>query len=345
MKHSCYLLFIIFLFIAVQGCQSTLHVPVLQPAEINLPAYYEKLAVVHRHSASKENKALNIIEGVFTGEGFQADKEGGVSCLSGLKDALLATPRYLLVEPAGLDLKGTGTGTFPTPIGWEEVEKICKANDADALIVLEVFDSNSGVSHSTIPKKVKNKEGIEITIIEHYAEMRMNITAGWRIYDYQNKIIVDEFKGETYLDFNGKGSSPEEAVSRLPIKREAIKRTGFQAGNSYGFRIAPQWVTVSRVYYNKGSEGLKRAARMARVNDWNGASLIWEELSKNPRKKIAKRSTYNMAIALEVLGDLEGAHEWAGKAYKLYGGQQALNYSYILNQRIKDRNKVNEQMK
>ena len=82
MKYSCNLLFIIILLIAIQGCQSTLHVPVLQPAAINLPAYYEKLAVVHRHRASKENKALNIIKGVFTGEGLQADKEGGVSCLS-----------------------------------------------------------------------------------------------------------------------------------------------------------------------------------------------------------------------------------------------------------------------
>jgi hypothetical protein len=345
MKKLIRLLILMTFPFIMNGCMSTLTLPVLQPAQINLPGYYEKLAIVHRHRASKENTALNILEGVLTGESPLADREAGKYCLNGVKDALLKTPRYVVVEPPGLDLRGTGTGTFPPPLSWEEVENICINNGADALIVLEIFDSNSAISYTSKPVTVKNKEGVESTITEHYANMRMTVTSGWRIYDYKYKIMVDEFRGDNWMNFSAKGTSPQHALAALIAKREAMNRTGFYAGSQYGFRIAPQWINVSREYYTKGSPNLKKAARMARTNNWQDASDIWRRMSVSPSKKTAKRSTYNMAVASEVLGDLDAALDWANKAYREFNSRPALRYSSVLRQRIRDNERVNEQMK
>jgi hypothetical protein len=339
--HLCMVLIPLLL----QSCMATLSIPVLQPAQISLPQNYERLAVAHRHRAAKDNIVRNVVEGILTGEGLEADKEAGIDCLSGLKDALLKTPRYNVVEPPGLDLKGTGTGIFPSPLAWEEIERICKANNADALIVLEVFDSNSGISFSSSERKVKNKEGVDSVVIDHHARLRMTVTAGWRIYDYQQRFIVDEFRGDNWLEFTGTGPSPESAVLKLLGRREALRRTGFHAGMQYGYRIAPQWIRVSREYYTRGSESLKRAGRMAKSGNWQEAAVIWERFSSSNNKKIGFRSAYNMAIACEVKGDLEGALKWARKSYQDWGNKKALRYSRILQNRIQSQERVDQQMR
>jgi hypothetical protein len=286
-----------------------------------------------------------VIEGILTGEGLEADKEAGIQCLSGLKDALLKTPRYVVVEPPGLDLRGTGTGTWPSPLAWAEIERICKSNNADALIVLEVFDSNSGISYSTSNRKVKSREGVETVVIDHHARLRMTVTSGWRIYDYQQRRVVDQFRGDSWLEFTGTGPSPEVATLNLPPRREALRRTGFHAGYQYGYRIAPQWINVRREYYAKGSPSLERAGRMARSGNWSGAAETWETFSASRDKKIGSRSSYNMAVACEVKGDLDGALWWARKSYQDWGNKKALQYSRVLERRIHEQDRVEQQMK
>lgn len=337
---------LVLLFIAAvifNSCTNSVYVQALQPADIMMPSHFQKIVVAERIRPSKENKAVNIIEGVLTGEGLQADRDGGFACLGGLKESLLKTPRYTIVE-SNAELRGTGTANFAPPLSWDLVEKICTENGAEGLVVLEAFDSNSGLTMGTRPRKVKSKEGVETTVLEHVANMRMTIQSGWRIYDFKNKQIVDEFRGQDYLDFTGAGMNPDAAVAGLPIKREALKRTGYHAGGSYGYRIAPQWIRLHREYYTKGSGALKKAKRMVRVNDWKGAAEIWRGRTTSKDRKEAGRAMFNMAVASEVFGNLESAKEWADKAYKEKNNKKALQYSYQLQRRMKDAEVLKQQM-
>ncbi|MBA3899836.1 MAG: hypothetical protein H0X62_06440 [Bacteroidetes bacterium] len=336
----------VIILLVFQGCKSSLQISVLQPAEINLPPHFEKLAVAHRHKASQENILTSILDGILSGGvGLLTDKEAGQSCLGGLKNALLKTPRYVISEPAGLDLRGTGTGVFASPLEWQQIESICVKEGADALIVLEVFDTKSALSFKTVIKKVKNKDGEMVDVPEQVATLRMNVTSGWRIYDYKNRMIVDEFRGTSFLDFSGRGTTTQLATAALINGRDAVNRAAFNAGNIYGYRIAPQWIQVTREYYTKGSPSLKRAGRMAKTGDWKGAAEVWEKYSASVDKKISMRSTFNMAIAHEVKGDLDEALIWARKCYKDWGNRKALNYSRILQNRIIARDRVEEQMR
>lgn len=324
---------------------SSVSMQVLKPAQVSIPNHIQKVAVVNRTKPSKENKAMNIIEGVLTGEGIYADREGAEDCLLGLKESLTRTDRFSVYQPAGIDLKGTGTGVLAPPLTWEDVEKICTENSVDAVIALEAFDSDSRIEMASGPVNTKDAKGNPITITEHRANMRMDVTTGWRVYDPKNRRIVDEFRSIDNQGFNAKGANPDAARAGLPIKRDAIKRTGFYAGKQYGNRISPSWTTISRGYYSKMNSNFKLARKKVQYRDWDGAAEIWKKESLNADRKTAGMACYNMAVAAEVQGNLELAYEWANKSYKEFGNFKGATYASIIQSRMYDVQRLNEQMK
>jgi hypothetical protein len=90
---------------------------------------------------------------------------------------------------------------------------------------------------------------------------------------------------------------------------------------------------VSRYYYVRGNGSFSVATRMARAGDWGGAGNIWREATNSSSGKVAGRACYNMAIISEINGDLNGALQWARKAYEVYRTPYALNFVNILQER------------
>ena len=56
----------------------------------------------------------------------------------------------------------------------------------------------------------------------------------------------------------------------------------------------------------------------------------------NPKSKIKARAAYNVALAYEVLNDLQNAKAWVQKSYVEGGKSEALEYSNILEKRIRE---------
>ena len=72
---------------------------------------------------------------------------------------------------------------------------------------------------------------------------------------------------------------------------------------------------------------------MAQAGDWDAAAKLWNEAANSSSRKVAGRACYNMAIISEINGDLNGALQWAKKAYVVYRTPYALDYVNILQQR------------
>ncbi len=232
------------------------------------------------------------------------------------------------------------------PLSWTEVETLCKQNSSEALIVLESFDSDSRITYDTRPVKVKNAEGVEVTTTEHLALGRMEVKTGWRIYFPKDKRIIDLHRSTDFLSFEGKGITPEAALAQLPHKRECIKRTGYHAGQQYGYRISPQWINVYRKFYTRGNDPMKAAGKKVKhINDWKSAMEIWKKEALNTDTKIAWHACYNMAVGCEREGNLEAALEWANKAYTIGHKRTAADYVNALNFRISEKKRLDEQMK
>jgi tetratricopeptide (TPR) repeat protein len=98
---------------------------------------------------------------------------------------------------------------------------------------------------------------------------------------------------------------------------------------------------VRREFYNKPkkSKYIQQGVRKSEVADWEGAIESWMKVfdSKDKKdKKAVGKAAFNIAVAYEVLGDLEKAKEWAAKAYTEYEDNEANDYYRKLQDRIRE---------
>lgn len=325
------------LLIALGACRSTTSLQVMRPADIALPDHIQRFLLADRTRPEEAQKEINIIEGILTGEGIGIDKDGAIACLEGVKATLLQTPRFTVDITSVTGLKGTGTARMPAPLPWDTITKLCNARQADAMVVLESFDSNNQVFTESVP--------VQGGAPQLRTRTRVTLITGWRVYDAKNKRILDEHVQTSEYIYDGQIGGLLDIAIQRQRRKEMMRAAGDRAGDMYGHRISPQWIWVNRNYYNKGNDQLKIAARFARTQNWDKAAEIWQKQTTNAKEKVAARATYNMALAAEKAGDLDLAITWIEKAYTQYGMKKALPYRNELYFRKAEQERLKEQMK
>jgi len=316
---------------------------VLQPANVTIPPHIKKIGIINRSLASKDDKWLNIIEGILSGESIGADREGAEQALNAVKTELEKSGRFTVTLPA-VSLQGN-TANFDAPLDYTMVHAICQRHNLDGLVSMENFDSNSKLNMTVVEDLVKLPNGTTPKVLNNVANVNLQVTTRWRLYDDSTKNIVDNFTANNNKQFSAKGATIQAAQGALPYKRNALNESGFANGIIYGQRISPYWITIDRTFYKKGNDNLKLAADLAQRKKWDKAIEIWKkEMSLNVDKKIAGKACYNMAVACERDGNLKLAVEYAERAAAEFGLKNAHSYRAQLKRRIADRNKLNYQM-
>lgn len=124
---NLYLLVII--VAACSSCASTelVHISVIEPAPVTLPAHIKQVAVINRSETDPRNKVVEVADKIFSLEGAALDKEGAKSSMEGLTNTLLKNDRFTNVIPVpSADVHNAAPGIFPSPLSWQEVEQLCK---------------------------------------------------------------------------------------------------------------------------------------------------------------------------------------------------------------------------
>jgi hypothetical protein len=308
----------------------------MKPAPVTLPANIKNVAIVNRSLPSDQSRTIDAIHKALNLESATLQKDGSRASVRGLLDELSKNNRFTSVKSlSDIDLRTFGAGTFPSALEWDSVAKICHDNNVDALFALEMFDTESKVNYGNTPGVVGVVSSIANVASGNANQVNMvtQVRTGWRIYDPASKNILDEYILAKDLSFIGRGITPVAAVSALITRPEAVKQVGNQVGAIYASRITPYWIRVSREYFVRGSDNFKMAMRMARTGNWDNAGKLWQQETTNPSHKRAGRACYNMAIISEINGDIDGAMQWAQRAYENYGITIALPYVNILRHR------------
>lgn len=306
------------------------------PPTVTLPANIHTIVVTNRSLTL--NKDRSIVESVLSGEVAGSDKYASDKCLNGVYDRINAWKqnnnywnKYIdssisIVIPANTRLLGTGTRETPQLLDWKIVKELCDATKADALLVLETFDSNSDIVLNAVVKEVNAvlQTGTTATPTPPQ-QIKMNVHSFWRMYDPVNKKIIDQDQLTNVLTFNGQG-----ARFAIPPP-DALPQTAYAAGEQYIERFLPGYYYVTRQLYKKGKGAQKQkfemAFRRSAVANWAGASEIWLELANNSKGENAGRACLNLAVAYEVLGQYDKALMWARKSYEDYGNKLARDYA------------------
>ncbi|MEN0061848.1 MAG: DUF6340 family protein [Myxococcota bacterium] len=327
------------------GCASTINLEVLQPAALAVPQNVQTLAVVDRSRAKNVGQGvLGVLEGALTGEAIGADTEGRVSARQGLANALGASPRFDVVTP-DLKSKVVASSLFDAAgISWELAERICAQENCDGIVTLEAFDSDSFTDVDTrrVEEEVDGKERVR-TVYD--VERRMSVLTSWQLYDVKNRQVLDNMRETSFArTWTATGDSEKQARRDLPPQTAMVRDVAYVAGEAYGRRIAPSYITVSRTYFSKGDDRFKAAKTRVRGLDWDGAATIWSELTQSSDPKTKGRAFFNLALYSEVVGDLDRAIEQAQKANQILDKGSTRRYVSTLSIRKADQARLADQM-
>ncbi|HJX72106.1 MAG TPA: DUF6340 family protein [Bacteroidales bacterium] len=314
----------------------------LRPALIVLPAHIRNIAIIDR--SMKDETPESKVEQVLTGELFKQDEQAVRQTIEGTIDVCAEFNLYQLIRTSER-LKGGGTkSTFPEPMDWIQVSRLCEKHKADALLAVEIFDSDFiianpvSIARQVLEGKILTGSGFHVTAVAV-------INYGVRLYDPSYKKIIDEYHVAHRLNYEGSGATPQDAMNHLLNKIEAINQTSYAAGQLYGERISPSYYTVVREFYNRPrrNDNLWMGVRKSEVADWNGAIESWTQ-ALNAKRRIAGRAAFNIAVAYEVLGDLEKAKEWAARSYTDFREKRGNDYHNMLVYREREEAEIKRQV-
>ncbi|MCO4744062.1 MAG: hypothetical protein KC912_04690 [Proteobacteria bacterium] len=328
--------------LAAAACAPNTSVQVLHPADVTVPGHIQKVAVIDRSSPDNVGgNVLGAIEGVLTGEGIMADREGRVSAVNQLAWTLREGDRYEVLVP-NVTPQSVDSGVFDRQMTWQKAKQLCKKHDCDAIIALEAFDSDTDVLNLNDGAPLRHLEdGSAI----YGARRETRVMASWRLYDTTSKSVIDEQRDRSYgRNWDNEGSSVSAARRGLPLFDDTVKTLGTQAGSAYGNRISPSWRWESRSWFSKGSPDLKQAKRYVRAGDWEGAAGIWRRMLESDNPKEIGKAKFNLALYNERKGNLRKALKLARAAAVAVPKSRTRSYIYVLERRVRDQERLEQQM-
>lgn len=333
------------LLLIIAGCSGSRTVTLnsMRPAEITLPADTRNLLILDRTKSDK--KATNIIEGILTGELPGEEKSGTQELMSALRHQLGYSDRFYVVTAAERLDGNSITSSFPEQLSWETINTLSEKYQADAVVSLEIYDTDFIVTRGK--KNTKEKVGDqEVEVMKYYAQGVGNITIGIRLYEVKQRTIIDQQLVTDSHTWEAYGNNIIDAALQLASKGDAARYLSKTVGTDYACKISPMPIRIKRAFRGKSKKSpeLEQGTRYADVAQWEKAMEVWKSGLDVARNKDAGYLAHNIAIAYEVLGDFDNALQWAETAYTRYGNKDSRTYVNQIKRRLSAEELAQRQM-
>ena len=312
-------------------------IEVFQPAKITLPAEIKNVTLVSRNMKylndtlqnyySKDFKRIKDIVPTNT------DSLSVQSCFDSLSVKMQDQKQFKKITVLPVTSLSVKYVKNINPPSKQLILKISSDTHADALILLDMYSS----FYSVYPNP---DNGHSIAKV---------VTANiWTIYDASKVQILNHTSLVDTLYWDGLDEAENYSASRIPNKKEALKIAAGLAGVKYSKNIVPNWATVYRQTLSCNQIDFKKAAELAKKNKWDEASALWKKYSESTHRRYQMQALFNLAVASEMNGDIEGATELISKASKVSSSasysmenKSIRQYSAVLAKRKIELNKIN----
>jgi hypothetical protein len=344
MKYITAVFALVSIVIILSSCGGTrdMRVQVMRPALITVPQDIQSIAILNRSIPT----AKGNLESMVSGEKPLQDKELSQECLRGLSETLFTSNRFVVKQVEyNMDASDPKSLTFGNVLDWATVDSICARLQVNGLLVLEYFDTDFTV-HNPVGAAAQAVQGV-LTGSQSTVEVTGTATAsaGFRVYYAQKHIISYEDHFRWKRVWRQRSANAFEALSKMIKPNAALMDVSYLTGREFGMNIVPLFYWEPREMY-KGKKGeMARGERQALSKDWEAALKTWTYVYETSGKnKIRAKAAFNMALCHEVLGNLEEAQKWASTAYVEAGKRPALNYSEIIDRRVREQARLKEQI-
>ena len=316
-RYSYFILASLFIIMSACSVTETL-IQTERPPDLKITPEIVKIAVIDRSQPS--SGAINVLEGVVTGEVIGADRMGRQEVMRTFAGLMSDQNRFEVIMTTD-QLPGSPSGANMTePLTPEKVKVLINKYQADALLALESFDSDG---RNYLTDLVGWTSGVGDPV-----PYPNNLRTGWRLYDGLDGRVLDVF--ETFQTDNGwwaYASVPPSA--QFQAVGEGARSAAFQ----YAGRLIPVPVVYERQYFRDApgaGDEMESAHRLVQGQRWHRAAGIWQEVyERSDKRRTRGRCAFNLAVASERAGDLDKAIYWAEEAITL-GVDRAVNYSAML---------------
>jgi|GEM_PF-797076 len=312
--------------LTIFSCSSVkeMQVYVPKPTIVKLPSDVKRIVIVDK----TQGNFLTSIEGVLTGEMIGIDKILSQECISGLTNPFLKNSDIQITRyPERLKSENKTSTGFGTVMNWNQVQQIANQSNAEAVLVLEYFDSDFTIRDATSPNNVG------AILFQGFAKAKVGI----RIYlpktqslFYENSFTFSKTYGETAVN-------KQLLLGKLLVGTDALKYVSYELGNFVGQRFVTYKTWEDRVLMKSKTDATKRAERQILAQDYVNAIATLQEAFKTEQNQSNKADiAHNLGYCYEVDGDLELSKKWLIESFTLSGNRKTQNYLDIINNRIRE---------
>lgn len=200
----------------------------------------------------------------------------------------------------------------------EKMNEIRKETGADAIISLDrlIVETTKREHFKQMGYTYSNMTGKISSIIRVYLPTMEGKIPRVQYIDSLNWIGFDIQDGNAY------------SQEMLPSREQAMRSLAITAAEKMTYVFAPHWERQDRWYYTSASKLMREGEAFAKGAEWLRAIGKWEEYYNNTseRKKTNKaKAANNIALAYEMIGEMEEAYKWATVANNLFVESTAPN--------------------
>ncbi len=315
-KHwhvSCNLVLLFFVNVIMTACYTAkpLYIEVMEPAEIN---YIAPIKSIILDKNWIENPSIDTLA-VSWLEGFK----------SSLKENIRVDSFFYLSTPmdTGSLSSRSDFKIFIKDIGYKE-----KIRSEQLFLDDVILYENDG-------ENLREPRVVVHLIIDYYIH--------WGIFDIWKNRVIHENLDADRITLNEISFNEDTALAKLPSSGSILNSLFYEYGSIASSLFFPGWRQEKRLFFSCNKKDWLLAEYYSGVQQWIDAAELWSKYTYSSSRKEVKYSSYNMALANEMEGNLEAAVYWIERSAKHGLNFRAREYTKSLKFRLTEQQILQQQ--
>lgn len=310
------------ILIIISSCTNLMYttIDVLRPAKVSFKADANNLLLVNN----------TVVQPTETGHTtqlvYQQTKNVlintdslGLFCISSLTEELQNKDFFSQVNSIVNSINSSGNFNTKQLLTSNQLQHLFAGHESNVVVSLDRLTVNDDLN-----EYYNEETGV------YLASLEVKIGTDWSIY-YKDtkKVMVEQFNDTIYWENESYNRS--KAMGQLPVRHDALIDAAIVVGRNSSDRFVPYWEKQDRYFYSSRKKLMKQAMDSVFVKNWAGAIDVWKAaIEKSKSNSLKSKAANNIAIAYEILGDIDNALEYASKSYYFTEQLTLINYeSYI----------------
>jgi len=225
-------------------------------------------------------------------------------CLGSLKEELDGKNFFSTVQILP-DSRNNGKDfSTITRLSADTVKNLANSYHADVILSLDKIKENDDLSEYYLPESSTYLSTLEVRF-ETY----------WTVL-YPGKTLQTPVQFKDTVYWESESYYRKKGMNGLPKRADALIDGALYVGQKSVNRFVPYWEKVDRYFFISNNRYIKQGMDSVYVKNWNAAITLWQKaIGKSKNKRTQALALNNIAVAYEILGDIDKALNYATQSY------------------------------